>query len=66
MSLEVIDQSNNAIKLLTLEAVHIRIGAKLHGNIEISLEQPIEKIGSFDGLTVLIVQFDDLGEVNLK
>ena len=25
-----------------------------------------EKIGSFDGLTVLIVQFDELREVNFK
>ena len=41
-------------------------GAKIHGNIEILSEQPSEKIGSFDGLTVLIVKFHNLGELNLK
>ena len=33
---------------------------------KIYLRQPTEKIGSFDKLTVLIVQFDNLGEVNLQ
>ena len=41
-------------------------GAKMHGNIGILLEHSNGKIGSFDGLTVLIVQFDEMGEVNLK
>ena len=41
-------------------------GAKMNGKIEILKEQPSEKIGSFDGLTVLIMQFDELGELNLK
>ena len=39
-------------------------GAKIHGNIEILLEQSSGKIGSFDGLTMLIVQFDESGEIN--
>ena len=41
-------------------------GAKMHGNIEILLEHPSGKIGSFDGLTVLIVQFDKVREINLR
>ena len=38
----------------------------MHGNIEILLKHPSGKIGSFDGITVLIVQFDKLGEVILR
>ena len=41
-------------------------GAKMHDNIEILLDHPSGKIGSFDGLTVLIVQFDEIEEFNLK
>ena len=41
-------------------------GVKKHGIIEILLEQSTKRIGSFDGLTVQIVQFDELGELNLK
>ena len=39
-------------------------GAKMHGNIEILLEHSSGKIGRFDGLTMLIVQFDESGEIN--
>ena len=41
-------------------------GAKMNGNIEILLEQPREVIGVLHGFTMLSVQFDELGEVNLK
>ena len=38
-------------------------GAKMHGNIKIFLKDPSGKIGSFDGLTVPIVHFDEMGNV---
>ena len=41
-------------------------GAKMLVNVEIFLEHPNGKVGSFDGLTVLNVHFGELREVNLK
>ena len=41
-------------------------GAKMHGNIENLLKHSSGEIGNFDGLTVLVVELDELGRINLK
>ena len=40
--------------------------AKMHATWKFYKKHPSGKVGSFDALTVLIVQFDELGEVKLK
>ena len=41
-----------------------QIGAKMQGSIEILLKHSSREIGSFDRLTVLVVEFDELGRIN--